>query len=140
MPFIINLQPAHFTRTLTRAHAHRLAIVYATLAEHAARDCRERVVSGLSPDESIDDAVSALRDQSNTILIAQALVSLVENDPWCAVTTDNVDIDKVVCDYRDGTLRIGEYRSAQFSRLMAATEQPLPLRQLLELAAPNHRP
>ena len=134
--------PAHFTRTLTRAHALRLCIVYSAIARNAADGWHNGVVRALhTPTQhEVDDAVCMLRDQSNCIAIAQALASLVENEPCCAVTTDKVEEDEIVCDYCDGTLRIGEYRSEQFARLMAATEQPLPLPQLLELAAPSHDP
>lgn len=134
--------PAHFTRTLTRAHALRLCIVYSAIARNAADGWHNGVVRALhTPTKhEVDDAVAMLRDQSNCIATAQALASLVENEPCCVVTTDNVEVDKIDCDYCDGTLRIGEYRSEQFSRLMTATEQPLPLGELLHLAAPSHHP
>ena len=130
-PAVPAADPAHFTRTLTADHAHDLAIVYATKAEHAARDCRERVVSGLSPNESIEDAVTALRDQGNTIDIARALVTMAKP---ITVTTAAAWDDEICCDYRSSTLHIGKNRAAEFSRLMAATEESLPLYRLLDLA------
>jgi len=134
--------PVHFTRTLTRSHALRLCIVYSAIARNAADGWHNGVVRALhTPTQhEVDDAVCMLRDQSNCIAIAHALASLVEDNPYCAVTTDGVEEDEVHCDWRTSMLRIGEYRSEQFARLMAATEQPLPLPQLLELAAPSHHP
>ena len=134
--------PAHFTRTLTRAHALRLCIVYSAIARNAADGWHSGVVRALHlPTEpEVDDAVCMLRDQSNCIAIAHALASLVELDADCTVTTDGVEEDEVDCDWRNRTLRIGEYRSEQFARLMTATEQPLPLGELLHLAAPSHHP